>query len=157
MPEITPSSFLNQVQVPRTGAASTAASSAGASSAGNRLGKQDFLKLLMAQMRNQDPMKPMDDTQTIAQMAQFSALEAMQQLSAVLQKSTNTQTVAQAGALIGKYVQADFADGTSVSGAVSDVEFTTTDGEVVPTVVVDGETVDYSAIRKVSSTPISKA
>src|SRR5919199_6689697 len=104
----------------------------------NRLGKQDFLKLLMAQMQNQDPMKPMDDTQMIAQMAQFSALEATQALNATIQQNNNIQTIAQAGGLIGKYIQANQSDGTTASGAVTGVNFTTTDGVVTPTVLVNG-------------------
>jgi flagellar basal-body rod modification protein FlgD len=153
MPDISSATFLNQVQVPAAGTTRSTSSTTGSS----QLGKQDFLKLLMAQMRNQDPMKPMDDTQTIAQMAQFSALEATQQLITTLQTSSNTQTVFQAGALIGKYVQADSADGTTITGTVSDVEFTSTDGAIAPTLLVDGQSVDYSNIRKVSSTPINKA
>jgi flagellar basal-body rod modification protein FlgD len=146
------SSFLNSVQVPQA-TGSTPSTTSGSS----KLGKQDFLKLLMAQLQNQDPMKPMDDTQMIAQMAQFSALEATQALQATIQTTSNTQTVAQAGGLIGKYVQADQSDGSSILGAVSGVNFTSKDGVVSPTLVVNGKDVDYSSIRKVSSTPITQA
>ena len=45
------------------------------------LGKDDFLKILVTQLQNQDPTKPMDDTQFIAEMAQFSSLEQMQNVS----------------------------------------------------------------------------
>jgi flagellar basal-body rod modification protein FlgD len=99
-------------------------------------------------------MKPMDDSQTIAQMAQFSALEAMQNLNATLQQSSNVQTIFQAGALIGKYVQADQPDGTPVTGTVTGVDFTTTNGAVSPTLQVDGKDIDYTTIVKVSSKPI---
>src|ERR1043166_2319095 len=93
----------NTVQTP---AASTPnAVAAAPTSAG--LGKQDFLNLLMAQLKNQDPMKPVDNTAMVAQMAQFSALEATEALSATQQSSNNLQTVSQAGAMIGKYVQAN--------------------------------------------------
>ena len=122
---------------------------------GSNLGKQDFLKLLMAQLQNQDPLKPMDDSQMIAQMAQFSALESTQNLTNVIQQSSNMQTVIQAGALIGKYVQAQQADGTTISGAVSGVTFESTNGMEAPTLLVDGKDVDYSTIRQVSSTPIT--
>jgi flagellar basal-body rod modification protein FlgD len=154
MTEVSSSSFLNSVQVPST--SSTASSQAVTSDKSKQLGKQDFLKLLMAQMQNQDPMKPMDDTAMIAQMAQFSALEATQSLQQTLQTSSNNQTIAQASALIGKYIQSDQADGSSVSGAVTGVDFTSTDGIVSPTVSVGNYSVDYSTIRKISSTPITQ-
>jgi flagellar basal-body rod modification protein FlgD len=158
MPDITSSTFLNQVQVPPTNPnLATGASTSIPTDRTQQLGKQDFLKLLMAQLRNQDPMKPMDDTQMIAQMAQFSALEATQQLQQTIQQSNNVQTVFQAGALIGKYIQANQADGTSTTGAVTGVSFSSTNGVVSPTLQVGGKDVDYSTIIKVSSTPIKAA
>jgi flagellar basal-body rod modification protein FlgD len=109
----------------------------------------------MAQMQNQDPLKPMDDTAMIAQMAQFSALQATQQLNATIQQTSNVQTVASASALIGKYIQANNADGTTSTGAVTGVDFTTTSGVVAPNVVVNGKDVDYTTIVKVSSSAIT--
>src|SRR5713101_137729 len=107
MTDISSSSFLNQVQVPVSGTKSSTVTTT--TDKTKSLGKQDFLKLLMAQLQNQDPMKPMDDTQMIAQMAQFSALEATQSLQATMQATNNLQTVAKAGGLIGKYVQSSQA------------------------------------------------
>jgi flagellar basal-body rod modification protein FlgD len=154
MPD-TSATFLNSVQVPR--ASTIPRAPAVTADKAKQLGKQDFLKLLMAQLSNQNPMKPMDDTQMISQMAQFSALEATQALNATIQKTSNVQTVAQTSALIGKYIQADSADGTSTMGMVTDVRFTSTDGVVAPTLSVDGKDVDYSTIRKVSNSPIATA
>src|SRR3979411_2237468 len=122
MTDISSSTFLNQVQVPVTGTRRSAVPSS--TDKTKSLGKQDFLKLLMAQLQNQDPMKPMDDTQMIAQMAQFSALEASQQLNATMQTSNNMQTVLQAGALLGKYIQANQYDGTRTTGAGDSVGVT---------------------------------
>ena len=155
MTDISSSTFLNQVQVPQTAAKTSTVPTT--TDKTKSLGKQDFLKLLMAQLQNQDPMKPMDDTQMIAQMAQFSALEASQQLNATMQTSNNMQTVLQAGALIGKYIQANQSDGTSTTGAVTSVGLTTTNGVTSPTIQINGKDVDYSTITKVSSTPITTA
>ncbi len=150
---ITSSTFLNQVQVPATG--STPRPNTAPTSQLNRLGKQDFLKLLMAQMRNQDPMKPMDDTQMIAQMAQFSALEESQALRQVIQQSANVQAVNGTASLIGKYVMAKQADNSTLNGKVTGVRFETADGAVRPVIQVDGKDVDYSTINQISSSPIT--
>src|SRR5919202_3769539 len=159
MPDVTSSTFLNQFQVPQANPASLVAGSTSAASTPvdktHQLGKQDFLKLLMAQLKNQDPLKPMDDSQMIAQMAQFSALESTQNLTSVIQQSSNMQTVIQAGALIGKYIEAQQADGSTINGAVTGVTFETTNGMEAPTLLVDGTDVDYGTIRQISSTPIS--
>jgi flagellar basal-body rod modification protein FlgD len=158
MTDISSSTFLNQVQVPQTSnpaIATTASTASGTVDKTKQLGKQDFLKLLLAQLQNQDPMKPMDDSQMIAQMAQFSALEATQQLQQTIQQSNNVQTIFGAGALIGKYIQANQADGTDVTGAVTGVDFTSTDGVVAPTLQVNGADIDYSTVIRVSPTPIS--
>jgi flagellar basal-body rod modification protein FlgD len=151
MTDISPTSTVQTAQTP----VAPAPALAGTVGAAAGLGKQDFLKLLMAQLQNQDPLKPVDDTAMIAQMAQFSALEATQALSTTMQTANNQASVAQAGAMIGKYILANQADGTSSTGAVTGVNFTTTNGVVAPTLVVNGEDVDYGNIVQISSTPIN--
>jgi flagellar basal-body rod modification protein FlgD len=71
----------------------------GARSADGVLGKNDFLKLLVTQLQNQDPLKPMEDKEFIAQMAQFTSLEQMQNLA-------KTMMFQQATALIDKDIKA---------------------------------------------------
>jgi flagellar basal-body rod modification protein FlgD len=70
---------------------------------GNELGKDAFLSILVSQLQHQDPLTPMENTDFIAQMAQFSALEQMQSLNTSFMAS-------QATGMIGKYVYAEIAD-----------------------------------------------
>lgn len=64
---------------------------------GDSLGKNAFLKLLVAQMQYQDPLEPVDNTQYVSELAQFSALEEMQNVSASLDNQN-------AFGLVGKHV-----------------------------------------------------
>ncbi len=85
-------------------------SSATSSAAKNAaMGKQDFLKLLVAQLQHQDPLQPMENTEFVAQLAQFSSLE--QQIStndnlSLLQIGQSAMTNSQVAGLIGKEVEA---------------------------------------------------
>ena len=135
-------------------AAKTATSSPGSSSGSgvagaDGLGKQDFLKLLIAQLRNQDPMKPMEDKEFIAQLAQFSTLETLQNLEKKLDSNSGTQAVGQAAVLIGKRVEATLADGTSLSGLVSEVRLIAG----TPRLVVDGKEVGMDQVTLIGGQP----
>jgi len=77
----------------------------------NELGKDEFLKILVTQLQNQDPMSPMEDTDFIAQLAQFSSLEQMQSLN-------TSFTFGQAYNLIGKNV---FSTITNDQGIAEDI------------------------------------
>ncbi|MBB6449294.1 flagellar basal-body rod modification protein FlgD [Geomicrobium halophilum] len=55
------------------------------------LAKDDFLKILIAQLQNQDPLDPMDDREFIAQMAQFSSLEQMTNINNAMERFLSTQ------------------------------------------------------------------
>lgn len=96
---------------------SIAASSA-TGAAGNTLGLQDFLKILLTQLTYQDPLKPMDNQQFMAQMAQFSTLEQTQRLNDQLQQLTDNQAALQSVGLIGRTVDVKTASGTT-SGVVA--------------------------------------
>ncbi len=77
------------------------------------LGKDDFLKLLITQLSHQDPTQPVSDQQFIAQMAQFSSLEQMQNIATGISKMGERQ----AYGMVGKFVVGkDFATGEMVSG-----------------------------------------
>lgn len=84
------------------------------------MGQEDFLKLLTTQMQNQDPTNPVDNTKMIADMAQFSSLEAMKQLndtvSSMSQMFKVNQAV-QASVLVGKDVVVPGSKVNLVSGS----------------------------------------
>jgi flagellar basal-body rod modification protein FlgD len=102
-----------------TTAATTATSSAQKAAADkNILGKDDFLKLMVAQMKNQDPMNPSDDKDNIAQMAQFSSLEQITNLATATQDLANRMSMTQNVGLLGHSVTYTGADSTPVSGTV---------------------------------------
>lgn len=78
---------------PATSTTSNSTTSTSTSSSNSILGKDDFLKLLITQMQNQDPLNPQDDTQSIAQMAQFSSLEQMQNMNTSVRVSQATNMI----------------------------------------------------------------
>jgi flagellar basal-body rod modification protein FlgD len=85
----------------------SAAAQSRSSSQGNELGKDAFLQLMAAQMSTQNPLEPMDNTQFVAQLAQFSSLEQMQNIAKGMDTLALTQTAAtnsQMVNLIGKRV-----------------------------------------------------
>ena len=120
---------------------STAANVLPASAANQTLGQGDFLKLMTAQMQNQDPFNPVDNTQMVAQMAQFSSLAGISDMSTTLKSIASklgATSTADAASYIGKTV---LTEGTTayarssggISGAVelgaaaSDVKVTIAD------------------------------
>lgn len=84
---------------------------------------QSFLKLLVAQMKNQDPTAPMDATQYVAQLATFSQVEQSIQMNSKLDQMMQASSLSQADAIIGRTLTS--ADGTT-SGKVSEVRLTST-------------------------------
>ncbi|WP_337098852.1 flagellar hook capping FlgD N-terminal domain-containing protein [Paenibacillus sp. YIM B09110] len=87
------------------------------------LGKDQFLSILVTQLRNQDPMQPMQDKDFIAQMAQFTSVEQMVNMAAEVSKLR--QSIGSASSLIGKTIEWNEYDeaGTiiPVSGVVDSI------------------------------------
>lgn len=104
--------------VTQTSNAAAATPTQSASSAGN-VDYQSFLKLLVAEMKNQDPTEPMDATQYVAQLASFSQVEQSIQVNKKLEQLLQTSAVTQADALLGRTVTS--ADGLT-TGIVSEVK-----------------------------------
>jgi len=102
------------------------------------LGSDEFMKLLAVQFQTQDPMKPMEDTAFIAQMAQFSSLQQMSDLR-------TSQQLMTAASYIGTKATVADASGKEVSGEVTAIE-NTSDGVML---TIDGEAYSISTVRRI--------
>jgi flagellar basal-body rod modification protein FlgD len=118
----------------------------------NALGKDDFLKLLVMQMQYQDPLQPMDNTQFVAQLAQFSALEQMTNVanaqSNTLQAIQGLGQATQLGVgfqLLGETVQIHTADRT-YHGNVTMIKNDPTNGL---TLVMGSDEIPFSTIQSI--------
>jgi flagellar basal-body rod modification protein FlgD len=110
--------------------------------------KDMFLELLVTQLRHQDPTNPTDSSQFLAQTAQFSALEAMQDVSERTAALLTAQTSFGAAALVGRTVTYLGADGTSATGVVESVAY----GADGPRLSVGGEVVPLGQVTGVART-----
>jgi len=107
------------------------------------LGKDDFLQLLITQLSHQDPTAPMEDTQFIAQMAQFSSLEQMTNMSSSFSKLNSLFTGSEASNAVGKNVDIEMGEST-VSGTIA----AASRGDY-PQVLVNGSWYDWSSVKTV--------
>ncbi len=102
----------------------------------NAVDYQSFLKLLIAQMKNQDPTSPMESTEYVAQIASFSQVEQSVQMNKKLDQMMQASSLSQATSLIGRTVTSE--DGKT-SGVVTEVKLIsngivalTKDGKEIP-------------------------
>lgn len=109
------------------------ASSSTNSAAKPAISETDFLQILLTQLQFQDPLKPVDDEQFVAQLAQFSSLEISEEQNASVQSLLTMTDADQAVSLLGKTVQVGADQGNAV-GTVTAVTFAS-DGE--PTLTLD--------------------
>jgi flagellar basal-body rod modification protein FlgD len=107
------------------------------------LGKDDFMKLLLAQLKNQDPLKPLDGTDFAAQLAQFSSLEQLSNINSSLQnQSLNQMTAnyAQSVNMIGKEVTTNSGNSLFVNGPTTSISYKLAkDAQTVTISVLDKE------------------
>jgi flagellar basal-body rod modification protein FlgD len=113
----------------------------------------DFLKLLMAQMKNQNPMDPQSGTDFMSQIAQFSQLDGINKLNSNFSDLIAMQSLTQGASLIGKTVTyASTANGTPTKGVVSSVA--ATNGKIQ--LMIGGVAVDLSQVRTIEPGPAPK-
>ena len=103
------------------GVQGTAAQQATNNDAFSSLGLQDFIKLLVTEMQQQDPMSPMDNSQIMQQVSQISSIESTQKLNTTMDSVVLGENLATASNLIDRRVVALNDSGEQVTGAVTRV------------------------------------
>ncbi|HHT42796.1 MAG TPA: flagellar hook assembly protein FlgD [Firmicutes bacterium] len=113
------------------------------------LGKDQFLKLLITQLKHQDPISPVEDKEFIAQLAQFSSLEQMQNLNTNLSDMMLAQqkltSLGQAMQMIGKEVELFTKEGENLFGRVTGVQFK----NGWPEIIVGGKLYDFTEVAAI--------
>ena len=120
----------------------TSSSSSASRTPQKTLGQNDFLKLLAKQFQTQDPMKPMEDTAFIAQMAQFSSLEQSKTMASDMAALRDDQKRTAANSYLGHRVTVDAGKGQTGSGEVSAIDSSGTE----PRLLINGNLFPLSAV-----------
>jgi flagellar basal-body rod modification protein FlgD len=115
----------------------------------DQMGKDTFLKLLVAQMRYQDPSNPVDSSQMMAQTATFSQVEKLEQLVKQNSSMLVLQESATAGALVGRTATYTNERGESVTGTVTSVRLASRDQEAVA--VIDEVKVPVGRLTEIAT------
>jgi flagellar basal-body rod modification protein FlgD len=118
--------------IPATTSTTTTTGTTSATNAKSILGKDDFLKLFVAQLQHQNPLDPMQDMEFMGQMASFTTLEQISKLASANETLASQQVMSNAVGLIGRTVTYTGADKQPVTGTVESVS--TKDGKTVLTV-----------------------
>ena len=130
----------------------------GQQTTGTNLTEQDFLQVMVEQLKNQNPLDPQDGNQFFQQIVQFQTLDAMQSMSSELKAMSETGGLANAAALVGRTVTASIsqnADPTTglpqpnqtVAGVVTSVTF---DSSGAPVVHVGNQAIPAASVVEVS-------
>src|SRR3954452_16829987 len=139
--------------IPTSSTTTPAAGATQAAAAPQTLGKDDFLKLFVAQMQHQDPMNPMQDADMMGQMAQFSTLEQITNVGNSTSEMANSVSMSQSLGLIGRTVTYADEDGTRHTGVVQKV---VTEGGTAKLTVDGVDGIDPASIAEVSDTPTTQ-
>jgi flagellar basal-body rod modification protein FlgD len=139
--------------VPPTPVAAALGTPATAPAAGpaNTLGKDAFLKLLVAQLRYQDPTKPADSAQFMAQTAQFTQVEKLEEIARANVEMLAAQSLLAVSGLVGRTVAWTGPDGSPLQGVVTSAGFGP--GGALLRVGPDGTQVPVGAVTEVRATP----
>ncbi|MGM0370141.1 MAG: flagellar hook assembly protein FlgD [Bacillota bacterium] len=137
---------LQQIQAQQASQSSESSDSKPDKLESDQMGKDEFLDLLVTQLKNQDPLEPMDNKQFISQMAQFSSLEQMNNMNSSMNDFLEFQKISQAGSLVGKKVEIlDSDTGQNTIGLIEKANVK----EDSATVTVNGKQHSISNIQEI--------
>ena len=112
-----------------------------------QFGKDTFLKLLVAQLRYQDPTSPTDGAEFLAQTAQFTVVEKLEELAKTNAELLAAERLTTATSLIGRSVSYTNAEGTEATGLVT----ATRTGPLGPVLQVGNDEIPLTAVTQVSA------
>jgi len=130
-------------------ATATKSDSASATGQGLGLDKDAFLKLLVAQMRYQNPMNPSDGQQYLAQAAQFATVERLQDIAKSQSEAIAYQQILLSSNMVGRQITAT-QNGDKITGVVSGVKF---DTGANPVLIVGDKQIPVGTVEEVTAVP----
>lgn len=131
--------------------AALTSSTPGSTTAVDKMGKDTFLKLLVAQLKYQNPMQPSDPSAFMAQTAQFSMVEKLEAMEKATTELVSSERARAAVSLLGNQVTWTGSDGTPASGVVTGIR-TSSEG---PVLEVGDKDVPYNTVTKVTAAPVA--
>lgn len=137
-------------QVNGINSTSSSESTVGSSKSLQNLGIDQFLKLMIAELQNQDPLNPMENSEMVRQLGDMRAITATDSLTSTLDAVLLGQNLTTASGLIGKEVSALTDSGESVSGQVDRVTVAAEEGKTAAVKVhIGSTTVSLNNIREI--------
>ena len=145
-------SYTNLANMNVTGTTSTSTASAVTNATNDTLGKDAFLKLLIAELSNQDPLNPMEDREFVSQMATFSSLEQMQNMNKTLESMAEANKFS-AVQYIGKavaFTKGEGEEAEQVAAVVNNIWFDSNGKTVLDTTEGEVNLEDVQGVSEIS-------
>lgn len=116
--------------------------------ANSAISQEEFIKLFLAQLNYQDPMEPVNNSEFLAQLAQFSALEQSRQINDNIVSLVTMESSTQALTLLGKTVEVTATTGTNFTGTVQAISYVS-NGPQMTVLKADGSFVDKISLNQI--------
>lgn len=143
-------SLASAIGTATTGSTNSTSSSSSTTSANNSLTANDFIKFMVTQLQNQDPLDPTDSNEMLSQMSEIGQLQSSTDLQNSLTTMVQQNQIASASNMIGKYVEGTDQNSNQVSGSVTAVQVTTNG---VNLTIDTGDTVPLNNVTAITNAP----